>query len=459
MTPKRTLWREKIWMGYSFGEDRESTFLLMINYVIVILFFLIVIILYTHGEELEPITYRYHSLVLIGLLNLWLLWKKKVNAVRVIILVSFPVALLILPRLGGIQSDEFYFWFPYIPLGMSVIPHFILEPVRQRVVLFLTLGCYLLLGIFMDDYLIVTSDGSESIVPIVEANRFYYKLVPAILFVFVNATLRILFVLNHRYREIMQNQQEVLIQGEKMSSLGILTGGLAHEINNPLNFISSSLNALKTLMAEYFHPDEDRVKQREELMQQMEKVSGKAFEGVERATDIIRKLEFFSNPGVQQERNEIHLQSLVNMALRSIESSLPYYVRIESDIPGELKIMGNEPKIRLVIIHILRNAIDAMESASEKRPETIRIIATRKSRERKPYVMISMLNSGPPIPEKDLKHIFDPFFSSRDPGDGVGLGMSLSYMIIRQHGGIMEIGNQEDMVRVDIYLPAWAETV
>ncbi len=96
------------------------------------------------------ITYRYHTIILLSILNLWLLRKRRVNSARALILVSLPFLILILPPLGGVFSDEFYFWFPYIPIGLSIIPHFILHPIRQWLPLYITLAIYLFLTIFID---------------------------------------------------------------------------------------------------------------------------------------------------------------------------------------------------------------------------------------------------------------------------------------------------------------------
>ena len=95
-----------------------------------------------------------------------------------------------------------------------------------------------------------------------------------------------------------------------------------------------------------------------------------------------------------------------------------------------------------------------LETKEKGGRETIEITAARESRDRKPYTRISFCNSGPAIPEEDLKHIFDPFFSSREAGEGLGLGMSLSYMIIKEHGGKLEVKNQPGIVRFDIFLPS-----
>ncbi|MDX2430721.1 MAG: HAMP domain-containing sensor histidine kinase, partial [Bacteroides sp.] len=183
-----------------------------------------------------------------------------------------------------------------------------------------------------------------------------------------------------------------------------------------------------------------------------------SFEGVERASNIISKLDFFANPKSSQEKEEIKLEKLIQSVLRGIESRLPYYIILTTDFQKDLRVHGHEQQLKLVFTHILRNAIDALESVEKGGRETIEISAARESSNRKPYIRISFCNSGPAIPEKDLKHIFDPFFSSREAGEGVGLGMSLSYMIIKEHGGKLEVKNQAGTVRFDVFLPGWSES-
>lgn len=446
---------ERISLGYSFGEDREALSLVFINYFTIIIFGLVVLLLHCVENDLVPATYRYHSIVVLSLLNIWLLQRRQINIARVLILVSLPFLLLILPPLSGILSDEFYFWFPYVPIGFSIIPHFILNPIRHRTPLLITLAIYLSLSLFIDDYLIFFSDGSEKIIPLVIENRFYYKMIPLLLFLFINGVLHLLFVKNHQFKEIMDIQREDLILSEKMASLGTLTSGLAHEINNPLNFISGSLNALNTLRKNYRQSEAKPRPEETKANKQMDQVIASAFEGVDRATEIISKLESFANPEGNQDRRKIKLDVLINDTLRSLESRLPYYINLIVEIPGDLKVQCNEQQLRLVFSHIIRNAIDALESMEKQGRETIRISVSRESLKRKPYICISIYNSGPVIPEEHIKQIFDPFFSSRDTGEGLGLGMSLSYMIIKEHGGKLEIKNKTPGVCFDVYLPAW----
>ena len=279
------------------------------------------------------------------------------------------------------------------------------------------------------------------------------------MFLFVNGALSLLFLKNYQFRKIMDAQQEELVQAEKMSSLGILTSGLAHEINNPMNFISGSLNALNTLKEEYLKLDSESTPEKKKILERIDHVVDSAFEGVERATNLISKLKFFSNPGVKQKMLEVNLESIIQSVLRSIESKLPYNISLSTKIPGNLKVFCHEQQIRLVFTHIIRNAIDAFETKEDNQRESLEIIASRESINRHPFSKISFFNSGPTIPEDSLKHIFDPFFSSRDVGEGEGLGMALSYMIIKEHGGKMEVSNEDGKVRFDVFLPAWVEKI
>ena len=237
-----------------------------------------------------------------------------------------------------------------------------------------------------------------------------------------------------------------------MASLGTLTAGIAHEINNPLNFISGSLQALDTLKDEYLKLDSGDVPGKEKLLKKIEQVVDASFEGVNRASDITSSLEFFANPGIKN-KQETSLEQLVHSALKRVESRVPYYTTLTQDIPVDLKVWCHEQQLRLVLTHILRNAIDAFETKADKERESITIIASEERIDRRPFTRISISNSGPAIPEKDLKQIFDPFFSSREAGKGTGLGISISYRIVREHGGRIAVSNREGMVTFDVLLP------
>ncbi|MEN8156337.1 MAG: ATP-binding protein [Bacteroidota bacterium] len=442
-------------LGFSFRDDRELISLVYINYFLIFIFGIGVIVLHATYDPVQPAGYRYHAMIGFFLVELWLLRRRWITLARVLMLTILPFVLIIFPPPMGYLMDEFFFWFPYLPIGLSLIPHFILHTHRHRAALIITLGFYFLIILLVDDYLILFSNRNNTnagIVKVVEETRFYYQLLPTFIFLFVNVTLGLLFARTYRYEEIMRRQQEELVQSEKMASLGTLTSGLAHEINNPLNFISGSLQALATLRKQYDCLETGQDKDKKKILQQRELMIQNALEGVNRAEEVVKKLLFFANPEVEK-KTEVDLDSLVQKAVSTVESVLPYYIRLKIEIPGDLKVHCQARQIHLVFTHILRNAIDALESKLQKGRETIEVIASKEKINQVPYTRISFSNTGPPIPEKELSHIFDPFFSSKEAGEGVGLGMSLSYMIIREHGGRIEVKNEAEMVRFNLLLP------
>ncbi|MCK4991972.1 MAG: hypothetical protein KAS29_15845, partial [Bacteroidales bacterium] len=278
---------KKLGLGYKFEQERDILALIYISYFYILLFSLVVILLHSSSEELLPVSYRYHSLILLGIVEILLIRFRFFTLAKLLMLTLTPFLLLILPPLTGLTSDEFYFWFPYVPIALSLLPHFILHTQRDRVVLIITLVAYLLLAVFIASYMMLLKDGTEIIIPIILENRFYYGFIPVILYIFVNLALGLLFARNYQYEQIMIRQQDDLIQAEKMGSLGVLTTGIAHEINNPMNFISGGLHATSTLKNELLKLDGKPSKEKNALYEQMDKIIDNTLEGVERVTDIV----------------------------------------------------------------------------------------------------------------------------------------------------------------------------
>ncbi len=443
---------DKITFGYRFDREREVISMLFISYFIIFLFGFIVVLLHAQAEELLPVSYRYHSIILLSLVIIWLIRIRLFTLARVLMLTLIPFLLIILPPLAGVTSDEFYFWFPYVPIALSLIPQFILHTSRHRVALITTLVVYFLMALFIDDYLILLSDGSEKIIPFILENRFYYNLVPVVIYLFVNLTLGLLFAKNYSYQQIMLRQQDELIQSEKMASLGTLTTGIAHEINNPLNFISGGLYALNTLKTEYQKLEGELSPEKKSLQEQMDKIMDNSMEGVQRASDIIASLKFFANPGKAVKRDH-DLEQLLYTVMLTVEKKLPYHISISKDIPHSFIIHCYEEQLQQVFINILMNAIEAIEEMEEKRQRRIHITAFETRREKTETTCISIRNNGPAIPEDEIGKIFDPFYTLKDYGKGRGLGMAISYMIVSEHHGWIEARNEGDNVVFDVILP------
>ncbi|MEN8230229.1 MAG: ATP-binding protein [Bacteroidota bacterium] len=442
---------EKLSLGYRFESDREVVSMIFINYFFILLFCVIVILLHSADEKPPPMAYRYHSLILICMIDLLLIKARRFNLARTVILTMPPIIILILPPLSGVYYNEFYFWFPYVPIILSLIPHYILHTVRHRTVLMVTLVTYFFLALLIDNYLIFLSDGSESIIPIVIENRFYYNLIPIVSYLFVNMALGLLFARNFSYEMIMRKQQNELAQSEKMASLGTLTAGIAHEINNPLNFISGSLHALNTMKSEWIKIEEAPSPEKEKLLRQIDQVMESSFEGVKRANDIISSLNILIAPG--QKKKAYELDRIFSIVLQKIELKIPDHITLSKEIQPGLRVFGYKKSLQQVFSNILDNAIEAIESKETRERERIHISLSEEKSGKDPFVRISISNTGPLIREENIKLVFDPFFTSKEVGKGKGLGMTICYMIVREHKGKMEVRNEHGKVVVNVLLP------
>ena len=443
---------KKLDLGYRFDREREIVSLIFLSYFYILLFTVVVILLHTIEEDLLPVSYRYHALILLGMVILLLVRFKLFTMAKLLMLTVTPFLLLILPPLAGISSDEFYFWFPYVPIALSLIPHFILHTKRDRPALILTLLVYLLLAIFISSYMMHLGDGEEKIIPIVLENHLYYGLVPVIIYLFVNLALGLVFAENHQYEQIMMQQQDELIQAEKMGSLGVLTTGIAHEINNPMNFISGGIHATSTLKNELLKLEGELSQEKSALYIQMDKIMANSLEGVDRVTDIVTSLQFFANPG-----KTINLDHDLNQLLYSvmliIEKKIPHNITLTKNIPDGTTIYCYDEQLQQVFIHILLNAVQVLEECQDNKKKTIDISVAEAKKENREVTCISISNNGPHIPEDEIKLIYDPFYTINNEGKGKGLGMAISYMILKEHQGWIEARNENDLVIFDVILP------
>jgi signal transduction histidine kinase len=217
----------------------------------------------------------------------------------------------------------------------------------------------------------------------------------------------------------LEKRQDQLVQAQKLSSIGILTSGIAHQLNNPLNNISTSCQILQ-----------------EEIGEANSELIGKLLNNidqeVDRSRDIVKGLlEFSREREFQQAR--VNLENLIIRTTRLIASQLPAGVEISTEIPEDLDIIADVQKLQEVLLNLLLNASQAMPN------EVGRIIITAAEDKRAKQVEILIKDSGCGIPENNLPHIFDPFFSTKEVGYGTGLGLSVAHGIIEQHKGTLSV--------------------
>jgi two-component system NtrC family sensor kinase len=226
--------------------------------------------------------------------------------------------------------------------------------------------------------------------------------------------------------------EEQMQQRDRLASLGLLAAGVAHEVNTPLTGISSYIQMLQR-----------RMQGDEEAGHLLEKVEGQAF----RASRIINRLLNFSR-GTGSENEEVDFNVLIGDTLTLIENQLSSAgVRVVTDLEGNLnKIIGDRGKLQQVLINLLLNARDSMPDGGE-----IKITTRNVDRS----ISCAIADTGVGIPPESISRIYDPFFTTKKMGRGTGLGLSVSYGIIQEHSGTIEVESEAGVgTTFTISLPA-----
>jgi len=226
---------------------------------------------------------------------------------------------------------------------------------------------------------------------------------------------------NHMLEELKRNQEQ-LLQSRKMAAIGTLTSGIAHELNNPLNNIGLTTEALIESFEDY--SDEEKLKMLNQVYTQVERASGTVrnlldFTREERMplTDVSLREVLFSTAQLVQ--NEATLGS----------------VELEIDVAESLpRLRANPRNLQQVFLNLFLNAIQAMPGGG-----TLRVTATEDDER---FVRVDVSDTGKGIAAEDLDKVFDPFFTTKEVGQGTGLGLTVSYGIIEKHRGRITVTSE-----------------
>ena len=257
----------------------------------------------------------------------------------------------------------------------------------------------------------------------------------------------------------LKHTQSQLIQSGKMASLGQLTAGIAHEINNPVNFVNGNAAALKRdfndlrpalegiiqlkneetreqVLKNLFELDEDLDIQF--LIVEIQRLLEGIQRGSSRLAEIVKGMRTFSSDqGEQFIFSNLH--EGLDSALTILQSKIKNTAQIHKDYGNLPRVKCQFGKINQVFLNILANAIEAIqELPKDKQPGEV-VITTRQFREE---VMISIKDTGIGMSPDTLNRMYDPFFTTKEVGKGTGLGMSISYGIIESHGGKIGVNSQ-----------------
>lgn len=222
--------------------------------------------------------------------------------------------------------------------------------------------------------------------------------------------------------EQVKETEALLVRNEKLASLGRLSAGLIHEINNPLNYAKQALFVLRDTANKL--TDEDRPDFVETL--------GDIENGVDRVARIISDLRGFSRT-THQVAGNFNLSQAVETTLRFFSHAIKDGVEVKLDLPPYVEAVGDQNQFIQVLINLIQNSMDAMAEKTypEGQERCLSIWAVQSGT----MAALHIRDNGPGIPEENRNNIFDPFFTTKDVGAGMGLGLSICHQIIAEHGG------------------------
>jgi signal transduction histidine kinase len=256
--------------------------------------------------------------------------------------------------------------------------------------------------------------------------------------------------------EKLNTTQAQLVQQKKMSSLGQLTAGIAHEINNPIGFAYSNLSCLNDYLADLFLLDEHVMNLKpisdtetefltayrqfrkeintDYIREDIPILIKDTFEGLNRVKSIVANLKKISYKG-NDEFTSCSINECINDCLKAVKSELKYSMDITLELNDCPNILGQAQDLHQVFINLFINASHACEENGQ---------LFIKSYHDKDNVIVSVKDNGKGISKDNLQKIFDPFFTTKDIGSGTGLGLSISHGIIEKHYGKITVESEEN---------------
>ena len=249
-----------------------------------------------------------------------------------------------------------------------------------------------------------------------------------------------------RAEELSAMQQQQLIQADKMTSLGILTAGVAHEINNPNNFIllngeilEKAWNDVTPILERYYAENGDFICAGMPYTQTRDKIAkltAGISQGAKRIQVIVNSLGDFAHEEDENLSQAVDCNTVVDSAVVIIgnlvkTSTNCFSTQLNRSLP---KILGNAQQLEQVLINLITNSCQALSDRSKSV-----VVLTRKSEK---HVLIEVRDEGEGIPSENLQRIVDAFFTTKRDIGGTGLGLSVSYNIVKNHGGDLTFSSE-----------------
>ena len=244
--------------------------------------------------------------------------------------------------------------------------------------------------------------------------------------------------------ELLKQTETQLVQSEKVASLGRLSAGIIHEINNPLNFASTGLYVLKN--------QGQRLAAQEPA--EFSEVLRDVEEGLQRVKNIVSDLRSFTHPDAQQ-MDIVKVTDVITSSLRLLSNEWKEKVQIDQAVPSDLVCRANKNKLTQVFVNLIQNSLDALKNKPiGPEPPVIRL----SGRQEDGTILICIRDNGEGVEPQNLSKMFDPFYTTRDIGKGMGMGLSICYRIIQELNGTITVASERGkFCEFVIKLPAATE--
>ena len=225
--------------------------------------------------------------------------------------------------------------------------------------------------------------------------------------------------------QLKENEMQ-LVQSEKLASLGRMSAGIIHEINNPLNFATTGLFTLRK-KARHLAPEQQA--DYAEVLSDIE-------DGLKRVQTIVSDLRMFTHPNTEQ-LDPVPVAEIVTPALRFTSNEWKDEVQIEQKFAAGQTILANKNKLIQVVVNLLQNSLDALKAKKFDAGE--KPVVWIEGRVENGRSILSVRDNGGGIGAEHLGKIFDPFFTTKDVGAGMGLGLSICHNIVQEYGGKISV--------------------
>ncbi|AKI98886.1 beta-galactosidase-like protein [Archangium gephyra] len=221
---------------------------------------------------------------------------------------------------------------------------------------------------------------------------------------------------------------------ERLASVGTLATGVAHEINNPMAYVTANLTFLSKQLPELAHCAEGDEAVKEELAE-LGQVATESLEGARRVNQIVKELRLFARGGGDERLEAVDVRTVARRSLNLALHELEQRARIIQELEEVPRVLGSESQLGQVCLNLLLNAGQAMTKEDTDRNELI----LRTRRREDGWVMLEVADTGCGIPPEDQRRLFDPFFTTKQTGEGMGMGLSICHGIVKRLGGEIQV--------------------